>query len=112
MANFTNEIFQTHDDYMTPAHAWKDIQHLIHTGKRIWECFYGDGESGRILAGLGFDVIHEQIDFYKENHGEILVSNPLYADCKSVMARLLELNKPFIHDYVCFQAKHTIHENL
>ena len=96
MADFTHKTFIKHDDYMTPKSAWESIQHLVPKDKVIWECFYGDGESGKILTELGYTVIHEPIDFYKENRGDILLSNPPFGDCKNIMPRLKALGKPFI----------------
>jgi len=85
-----------HDDYMTPKYAWENIQHLIPKDKVIWEAFYGDGESGKHLKELGFNVIHEEIDFYDNDEGEIIVSNPPFSQSKEVIKRLKELGKPFI----------------
>lgn len=85
-----------HDDYMTPKYAWEHIQHLIPKDKVIWEPFYGDGKSGEYLTSLGFQVIHEDIDFFQHNKGEIIVSNPPFSKSKEVLTRLKELGKPFI----------------
>ena len=84
------------DDYMTPKSAWEQIQHLIPKDKLIWEAFYGDGKSGKFLEELGFNVIHEPIDFFKHNKGDIVVSNPPFTLKFPVLKRLKELNKPFI----------------
>jgi len=96
MASFHTKTFTKHDDYMTPKHVWEDIKEFIPKDKVIWECFYGNGASGNYLRDLGFETIHEDIDFYKNNLGEIIISNPPYSDCKNVMKRLSELDKPFI----------------
>jgi hypothetical protein len=96
MASFHTKTFTTHDDYMTPKSAWESIQHLIPKDKTIWECFYGDGKSGQYLTELGFQVIHEEIDFFQENRGDIVVSNPPFTKCPEILARLKELDKPFI----------------
>lgn len=96
MAGFHTKTFSKHDDYMTPKYAWEDIQHLIPTDKVIWECFYGDGTSGNHLTDLGFNVIHENIDFFENDLGDILVSNPPFSESKAVFKRLAELDKPFI----------------
>lgn len=93
---FHNKTFTNHDDYMSPAHVWQDIEAYIPKDKTIWECFYGDGTSGQFLQQMGCDVIHEQIDFFKENRGDILVSNPPFSMKKEVYTRLKELDKPFI----------------
>jgi len=96
MASFHTKTFTKHDDYMTPKHAWEDIKQFIPKDKVIWEAFYGNGDSGNHLADLGFNVVHQEVDFYENNLGDIIVSNPPFSDCKNVMKRLAELDKPFI----------------
>jgi hypothetical protein len=95
MAGFHTKTFTKHDDYMTPKYAWDNIRQFI-PNKLIWEAFYGSGSSGSHLQDLGFEVIHEQIDFFTENRGEIVVSNPPFSQSKEVLVRLKELDKPFI----------------
>ena len=96
MAGFQTKTFQKHDDYMTPKYAWENIAHLIPKDKTIWEAFYGDGKSGNYLKELGFNVIHEQVDFFENDLGDIIVSNPPFSKTKEIMKRLLVLDKPFI----------------
>jgi hypothetical protein len=84
------------DDYMTPKEAWESIQTYIPKDKVIWEAFYGDGKSGEYLKDLGFQVIHEPLDFFQENLGDIVVSNPPFSKKMEVLKRLKQLNKPFI----------------
>jgi hypothetical protein len=96
MASFTGKTFQKHDDYMTPKYAWENVAHLIPKDKVIWEAFYGDGVSGTYLRELGFNTIHEDLDFFTENRGDIIVSNPPFSKSKEVLTRLKELNKPFM----------------
>lgn len=96
MAGFHTKTFLKHDDYMTPKSAWENIQHLIPKDKVIWEAFYGDGQSGKDLQDLGFNVIHEPVDFFDNNFGDIIVSNPPFSKSKEIMKRLSELDKPFI----------------
>ena len=83
------------DDYNTPKYAWEDIAHLI-PQKVIWEAFYGSGESGNYLTELGFEVIHKPVDFFENDLGEIIVSNPPFSKSHEVLKRLKELGKPFI----------------
>ena len=85
-----------HDDYMTPAYAWKNVKKYIPKNKVIHEAFFGDGKSGQILKDLGFEVIHEPIDFFKVDVGDIVVSNPPFSKSKEVLTRLKQLNKPFM----------------
>lgn len=96
MASFHTKTFMKHDDYMTPKYAWEHIKDYIPTDKVIWEAFYGDGDSGKYLTELGFTTIHEPIDFFESDRGDIIVSNPPFSKSKEVLTRLKELNKPFI----------------
>tara|TARA_R110002126_G_C10170655_1_gene473830 strand:- start:79 stop:585 length:507 start_codon:yes stop_codon:yes gene_type:complete len=96
MALFQNKSFLNHDDYMTPFSAWDNIKEFIPKDKIIWEAFYGNGESGIHLTKLGFNVIHEEIDFFENNCGDCVCSNPPFSLIQTILARLKELNKPFI----------------
>ena len=96
MASFHTKTFTKHDDWMTPKYAWENIQQYIPKDKVIWEAFYGDGESGKYLKDLGYETIHKNVDFYENNLGEIIVSNPPFSDTKNIMKRMKELDKPFI----------------
>ena len=77
MAGFHTKTFSNHDDYMTPLSAWENIKDFIPKDKIIWEAFYGDGLSGNHLTKLGFNVIHEEIDFFENdnNHSKIEYEN-------------------------------------
>jgi hypothetical protein len=96
MAGFHTKTFLKHDDYMTPKSAWENITQYLPQGKIIWEAFYGDGKSGKYLQDLGYEVIHEQINFFDNNKGDIIVSNPPFSLAKDIMNRLYDLDKPFI----------------
>ena len=100
MATFTTGGFKTHDDYMTPQYAWKNIQQYIPKDKIIWEAFVGDGKSGEYLRELGCKkVIQEDLDFFNDEtlpEYDLIVSNPPFSKSKEVVTRLRELNKPFI----------------
>ena len=96
MAGFHTKTFMKHDDYMTPKYAWENINMYIPKDKIIWEAFYGDGKSGDFLTELGYEVIHEEVDFFENDLGDIIVSNPPFSQSKEVMARMLILDKPFI----------------
>ena len=95
MAVFNTKTFTKHDDYMTPKSAWENIKQYI-PKVEIWEAFYGDGESGKYLTELGFNTIHEDIDFFENDKGEIICSNPPFTLIPQVLERLVQLNKPFI----------------
>jgi hypothetical protein len=96
MANLHTKTFTVHDEYMTPKSAWENIKDYIPKNKKIWEAFYGNGSSGKHLTDLGFDVIHRDIDFFENNEGEIIVSNPPFSLTKEVLTHCKKLGKPFI----------------
>jgi len=96
MASFHSKTFLKHDDYMTPKYAFENIQQYIPKDKIIWEAFMGDGKSGEYLKELGYNVIHNDNDFFLSNEGDILVSNPPFSKSKEIMYRLKELDKPFV----------------
>jgi hypothetical protein len=96
MAGFHTKKFTKHDDYMTPKSAWESILHLIPKDKVIWEPFYGDGQSGQMLRELGLNVIHNDEDFFENNRGDIVISNPPFTLNQPILERLIELDKPFI----------------
>ena len=97
MAGFHTKTFLKDDDYMTPKNAWSNIKHLIPKNKIIYEPFYGDGKSGEYLRELGFEVIHEKIDFFNNNPpSDILISNPPFSKVKEILDRLFIIDKPFI----------------
>ena len=83
------------DDYETPRTAWEDITKYI-PKKLIWEPFWLNGNSGKHLTDLGFNVIHENLDFFEHDFGEIVVSNPPFSRKKAILKRLVDLGKPFI----------------
>jgi hypothetical protein len=60
----------------------------------FWEAFYGDGTSGHHLTELGFDVIHEDVDFFEHDLGECVVTNPPFSELPRVLARLREHPSP------------------
>lgn len=91
----TNDQEKKVDTYETPLSAWEIIAPYIPKDKVIWEAFYGTGASGHHLRSLGFQVIHENEDFFEHDKGDIIVSNPPFSKKKAILTRLKELNKPF-----------------
>jgi hypothetical protein len=91
-----NTTFEVNDEYFTPKSAWEAIKDYIPKDKVIWEAFYGNGSSGKYLEDLGFNVIHENLDFFTNNLGDIIISNPPFSKTKEIFLRLKELDKPFI----------------
>lgn len=85
-----------HDHYNTPKEAWEWLIPYIPKDKIIWEPFFSDGKSGKILKELGLNVIHENIDFFDNNLGDIIISNPPFTATNEIIKRLIEIDKPFI----------------
>jgi len=79
---------------MTPFSAWEDVSAYIPRHLTLWEAFYGDGTSGAHLTKLGFDVIHEDVDFFTHDLGECVVTNPPFSELPRILARLRELGMP------------------
>ncbi len=91
---------KVYDTYKTPDDAWEAIKEYIPEDKIIWEPFYLDGDCH--LNKMGFNVIHKNLDFFKSNFGEIIVSNPPFSIKKQVLEKMYELDKPFILIMPCF----------
>ena len=98
MSTYHPTKFTKFDDYSTPASAWKAIKQYIPKHKTIWEPFWSDGKSGEYLKRLGFKVVHDKsLNFFYEDRGAIVVTNPPYSDLPMVLERLVKtLDKPFI----------------
>jgi hypothetical protein len=96
MASFHTKTFAVQDNYYTPKSAWEAIQDYIPLQAVIWEGFTGNGHSAEFLRDLGFEVISNEEDFFENNHGDIVVTNPPFSKKRQVFQRLKELDKPFI----------------
>jgi len=95
--NFSNKYFKKNDEYYTSKNMWEMIVQFIPKDKILWECFYSPfSKSAEYLRELEFEVVSENIDFYNNNLGDIIISNPPFSDLKKIMIRLYEINKPFI----------------
>jgi hypothetical protein len=85
------------DNYYSKKEVWEKIEQYIPKDKVIYEPFYGDGKSGQYLRELGFNVIHEPVDFFENNFQyDIIVSNMPFSLRKKIFTRLKELGKPFV----------------
>jgi len=79
-----------------------DVFPLLDKTKRYWLPFYNDGYCGKIWEQYGFDVIHQEEDFWETMYPEtIVVDNPPYKVKgivkvkEKIMERLCENNIPF-----------------
>jgi len=84
------------DNYITNKIEWERIKEYIPTDKKIWSPFYCDGKQKEYFKDMGFDIIHEDEDFFKNNKGDIIIDNPPFSKKKEIFKRLKEIDKPFI----------------
>ena len=92
--SFTND--KDTDNYITNREDWEKIKQFIPTDKKIWSPFYCDGMQKEYFKDMGFDIIHEDEDFFENNKGDIVIDNPPFSKMKDICIRLKELDKPFI----------------
>jgi len=85
------------DNYITNAEDWLRIKDYIPKDKKIWSPFYCDGKQKEYFNELGFDIIHQDEDFFSYTpEYDMVIDNPPFSKKKEILARLKELDKPFI----------------
>ncbi len=85
------------DNYITNKEDWERIKEFIPTNKKIWSPFYCDGKQKEYFAEMGFDIIHEDKDFFSYTpEYDLIIDNPPFSKKKEILERLKELDKPFI----------------
>jgi len=84
------------DNYSTDRIVWTKIKEYIPNNKVIWAPFFCDGKQKEYFQDMGYDIIHEDEDFFLNNKGDIIIDNPPFSKKKEVLTRLKELDKPFI----------------
>jgi len=100
MNNILKKLDNDNIEYYTPEWVWDCIAPYIPKDKIIWECFRSNNEgstkSADYLRKLGFNVVNPLVDFFDNNLGDIVISNPPFNRKKEVLLRLIELDKPFL----------------
>ena len=92
--SFTNE--NDNNNFITNIDTWKIIKKYIPTNKKIWSPFFCDGKQKEHFKELGFDILHQDEDFFEHDKGDIIVDNPPFDNLRKILTRLKEINKPFI----------------
>ena len=85
------------DNYATDKKGWEIIEPYIPKDKVIWSPFYCDGKQGEYFKEMGYDIIHEDKDFFTYTPDyDIIIDNPPFSKIKDICVKLKELDKPFI----------------
>lgn len=85
------------DNYNTNKEDWIRIKDYIPLDKKIWSPFYCDGKQKDHFKDMGFDIIHEDEDFFSYTpEYDMVIDNPPFSKKKEILKRLKELDKPFI----------------
>ena len=96
------------DCYSTTAESWAECLSLVPKNLRIWLPFYMNGDSGRIVRSLGYNVIESPPiemggDFYKYEPDpasyDLIIDNPPFSKKDKLLERFHKINKPFIIFY-------------
>jgi len=85
------------DEFYTYKKDWARIQEFIPKDKIVWEPFSnGEFEGVDYLKSICKEVKSNTGDFFDNNEGEVIITNPPFSIKKDVLIRLKELDKPFI----------------
>tara|TARA_Y100000114_G_C11740904_1_gene318891 strand:- start:1038 stop:1514 length:477 start_codon:yes stop_codon:yes gene_type:complete len=85
------------DNYETNKSGWENIKQYIPKNKIIWSPFYCDGKQKEYFKELGFDIIHEDKDFFSYTPDyDLIIDNPPFSKLRSICEKLKQLDKPFI----------------
>jgi hypothetical protein len=94
------KLLKKNDEYYTPEWVWDCLKDYIPKDKIIWEAFRNENElstrSADYLRKLGFSVLNPLCNFFDNNLGDIVVSNPPFSLKEKVLKYLIEKEKPFI----------------
>ena len=85
------------DNYATDFNVWETIKEYIPHNKKIYAPFYCDGKQKEYFEEMGYDIIHEDVDFFTNTFDyDIIVDNPPFSKKKEILIKLREIDKPFI----------------
>ena len=85
------------DNYTTNKEGWEKIKPYIPNDKVIWSPFYCDGKQKEYFKEMGYDIIHEDKDFFSYTPKyDIIIDNMPFSKWKEICKKLKDLDKPFI----------------
>ena len=73
------------DNYITNKSDWERIKEYIPKDKVIWSPFYCDGKQKEYFEEIGFNIIHEDEDFFENNKGDIIIDNIPFSKKKRII---------------------------
>jgi len=89
---------KVNDDIIVPKDAWKKIKKYI-PNKRLYMPFWINGNCGKNLKELGFNVFHQNMDFWEQvddDFYDVIVSKVPFNNKQEIIIKLIEMEKPFI----------------
>ena len=87
------------DNYASDKNCWEVIKDYIPIDKILYAPFYCDGKQKDLFNEMGFDIIHEDEDFFENIHTkeyDVLIDNPPFSKMKQICIELKKREKPFI----------------
>ena len=85
------------DNYATDKNVWEIIKKYIPQNKKIYAPFYCDGKQKEYFKAMGFDIIHEDVNFFTNTFDyDMIIDNPPFSKKKEILTKLREIDKPFI----------------
>tara|TARA_B110000285_G_scaffold208782_1_gene249246 strand:+ start:560 stop:1033 length:474 start_codon:yes stop_codon:yes gene_type:complete len=85
------------DNFSTNEDGWKSIKNFIPKNKIIWSPFYSDGKQKEYFKKMGINILHEDKNFFEYTpEYDIIVDNPPFSKLREILAKLKDLDKPFI----------------
>ena len=85
------------NEFYTLEQDWINIEQYIPKDKVVWEAFSnGEFEGVNYLRSICKEVVSHTGDFFDNNEGDIVITNPPFSIKRKVLERLKELDKPFI----------------
>lgn len=87
------------DNYTTCKDGWKLIKNMIPKDYIIYSPFYSDGKMKSYFKELGFDIIHNDEDFfqnYDKYEYDIIIDNIPFSKRRKIFETLKKIDKPFM----------------
>tara|TARA_R100000541_G_scaffold23151_3_gene32983 strand:- start:924 stop:1400 length:477 start_codon:yes stop_codon:yes gene_type:complete len=89
--------YKDSDNFNTDKSGWEKIEPYIPKHEKIWAPFYCDGKQKEYFKEMGYDIIHEDRDFFSYTpEYDIIIDNPPFSKLRDILNKLKELDKPFI----------------